>query len=257
MAGIEVFSAKMETLTKALNPEVPSSILDLPIGRLVLDIDEWEAGADLRARGANGSAGASGCPYCFQHRRGEIDGVVVVNAYVPESLLGKMESIGRQYAEYKQLKAMKNPIKAGAYLLVAVITVMILFSATWFGFYVARGITVPIQRLAEATKAIAQGDLSVRIQAKATDEIGTLVESFNRMTEDLQGSKSRAGRGERFAPAVESGIGSTARLHGDRRRYEYSRTDLNRSQRDDHDIQSIGGAHSWIMGGSLPRTFGQ
>ena len=52
---------------------------------------------------------------------------------------------------------MKNPIKAGAYLLVAVITVMILFSATWFGFYVARGITVPIQRLAEATEAIAHG----------------------------------------------------------------------------------------------------
>ena len=89
------------------------------------------------------------------------------------------------------MKAMKNPIKAGAYLLVAVITVMILFSATWFGFYVARGITVPIQRLAEATEAIAQGDLSVRIEAKATDEIGTLVESFNRMTADLQGSKSK------------------------------------------------------------------
>jgi two-component system nitrogen regulation sensor histidine kinase NtrY len=44
--------------------------------------------------------------------------------------------------------------------------------------------------LAEATEAIAQGDLSVRIEAKATDEIGTLIDSFNRMTSDLQGSKS-------------------------------------------------------------------
>ena len=85
-----------------------------------------------------------------------------------------MESIGHQYDEYKQTKAMKNPIKAGVYLFVAVITVLILFRATWFGFYVARGITVPIHRLAEATEAIAQGDLSVRIEAKATDEIGTL-----------------------------------------------------------------------------------
>jgi two-component system nitrogen regulation sensor histidine kinase NtrY len=101
-----------------------------------------------------------------------------------------MEGIGRQYDEYKQIKAMKNPIKAGAYLFVAVITVLILFGATWFGFYVARSITVPIQRLAEGTEAIAQGNLSVRIDAKATDEIGTLIESFNRMTADLQGSKS-------------------------------------------------------------------
>ena len=101
-----------------------------------------------------------------------------------------MEGIGRQYEEYKQIKAMKNPIKAGAYLFVAVITVLILFGATWFGFYVARSITVPIQRLAEATDAIAQGDLSVRIDAKATDEIGTFIDSFNRMTADLQSSKS-------------------------------------------------------------------
>jgi two-component system nitrogen regulation sensor histidine kinase NtrY len=68
--------------------------------------------------------------------------------------------------------------------------VLILFGASWFGFYVARSITVPIQRLAQATDAIAQGDLSVRIDAKATDEIGTLIDSFNRMTADLQSSKS-------------------------------------------------------------------
>jgi len=33
--------------------------------------------------------------------------------------------------------------------------------------------------------------LSVKIEAKATDEIGTLIESFNRMTADLQNSKSK------------------------------------------------------------------
>ena len=191
VAGIEVFSAKMETLTKSLNPEVPTPVLDLPIGQLVLQVINGKQELTSVQEAQTGRLVRAGVPIASSVRRGDIDGVVVVDAYVPESLLGKMESIGRQYAEYKQLKAMKNPIKAGAYLLVAVITVMILFSATWFGFYVARGITVPIQRLAAATEAIAQGDLSVRIEAKATDEIGTLVDSFNRMTEDLQGSKSK------------------------------------------------------------------
>ena len=190
-AGIEVFSAKMETLTKSLDPEVPVAVLDLPIGQLVLQVINGKQELTSVQEAQTGRLVRAGVPIASSVHRGEIDGVVVVDAYVPESLLGKMESIGRQYAEYKQLKAMKNPIKAGAYLLVAVITVMILFSATWFGFYVARGITVPIQRLAEATEAIAQGDLSVRIEAKATDEIGTLVESFNRMTADLQGSKGK------------------------------------------------------------------
>ena len=191
VAGIEVYSAKLETLTKALDPDVPSIVLDLPVGQLVLQAINGKQEVNTVQEAQTGRLVRAAMPIAASGRGSEIGGVVVVDAYVPESLLAKMEGIGRQYDEYKQLKAMKNPIKAGAYLFVAVITVLILFGATWFGFYVARSITVPIQRLAQATETIAQGDLSVRIDAKATDEIGTLIESFNRMTEDLQGSKSK------------------------------------------------------------------
>ena len=191
VAGIEVFSVKMETLTKALDTEVPSGVLDLPISQLVLQVINGKQEFTSVQEAQTGRLVRAGVPVAAGNNRGELAGVVVVEAYVPESLLTKMEGIGRQYEEYKQLKAMKNPIKAGAYLFVAVVTVMIVFSATWFGFYVARSITVPIQRLAEATEAVAHGDLSVKIDAKATDEIGTLIESFNRMTADLHGSKSK------------------------------------------------------------------
>ena len=189
VAGIEVFSSRMETLTKALDAEIPAGVLDLPVSQLVLQVINGKQEFTSVQEAQTGRLVRAGVPVAAGNNRGELAGVVVVAAYVPESLLTKMEGIGRQYEEYKQIKAMKNPIKAGAYLFVAVVTVMILFSATWFGFYVARSITVPIQRLAEATEAVAQGDLSVKIDAKATDEIGTLIESFNRMTGDLQGSK--------------------------------------------------------------------
>ena len=191
VAGIEVFSTKMETLTKALDADVPAGVLDLPVSQLVLQVINGKQEFTSVQEAQTGRLVRAGIPVASSSRRGELEGVVVVETYVPESLLTKMEGIGRQYAEYKQMKAMKNPIKAGAYLFVAVVTVLILFSATWFGFYVARSITVPIQRLAEATEAIAQGDLSVKIDAKATDEIGVLIDSFNRMTQDLQGSKSK------------------------------------------------------------------
>ncbi|MBI4402394.1 MAG: HAMP domain-containing protein [Nitrospirae bacterium] len=191
LAGVEVFSSKMQTLTKAVDPEVPAMILDLPIGQLVLQVLNSKQELTSVQEAQTGRLIRAAVPIASNARRGEVDGVVVVDDYVPESLLVKMEGIARQYTEYRQIKAMKNPIKAGAYLFVAVITVLILFSATWFGFYVARGITVPIQRLAEATETIAHGDLNVRIAVKATDEIGTLVDSFNRMTKDLKVSKSQ------------------------------------------------------------------
>ena len=165
--------------------------MELPIGQLVLQVLSGKQEMTSVQEAQRGRLIRAGVPIASNTRQGEIDGVVVVAAYVSESLLAKMESIAKQYTEYRQIKAMQKPIKVAAYLFVAVITVMILFGATWFGFYVARGITVPIQRLAEATEAIAHGNLDVRIKVKATDEIGTLVESFNRMTDDLRSSKTK------------------------------------------------------------------
>ncbi len=191
VAGIEVFSNKMETLTRALDAAVPSSVLDLPVSQLVLQVINGRQELTSVQEAQSGRLVRAAIPVFSGAKTDELAGVVVVETYVSESLLTKMEGITRQYTEYKQIKEMKNPIKAGAYLVIAIVTVMILFSATWFGFYVARGITVPIQRLAEATEAVAQGDLTVHIDAQATDEIGTLIDSFNRMTQDLQGSKSK------------------------------------------------------------------
>ncbi len=189
LAGVEVYSAKMETLARTVDPAVPAMMLELPASQLVLQVLTTKRELTSVQEGRDGRLIRAAVPIASTGKRGDVAGVVVVDAYVPETLLAKMEGIAHRFAEYREIKAMKNPIKAGAYLFVAVITVMILFGATWFGFYVARGITVPIQRLAEATDAIAHGDLDVKIRIKATDEIGTLVESFNRMTEDLRSSK--------------------------------------------------------------------
>ena len=63
---------------------------------------------------------------------------------------------------------------------------MVLFSATWFGFYFAKGITVPIQRLGEGMKEGAQGNWDYRAAAGGDEEIGTLITSFNRIAGDLK-----------------------------------------------------------------------
>jgi two-component system, NtrC family, nitrogen regulation sensor histidine kinase NtrY len=191
LASIEIYSPKLEVLTKAVDPQVSAPVLELPIGQLVLQVLNGRQEMTSVQEAQSGRLIRAGVPIASNVKQDEVDGVVVVAAYVPESLLTKMEGISRQYTEYRQIKAMQKPIKVAAYLFVAVITVMILFGATWFGFYVARGITVPIQRLAEATESIAHGNLDVKIQVKAADEIGTLVASFNRMTDDLRSSKTK------------------------------------------------------------------
>jgi two-component system nitrogen regulation sensor histidine kinase NtrY len=121
----------------------------------------------------------------------EVIGAVVVSTHVPERLEAKVRAISDAFKEYKQLKLLKSPIKFVYILLFLLMTLIIVFSFTWFGLYLARGITDPVEQLAEATKEVAAGNLAYKVQARADDEIGVLVNSFNTMTDDLSESKRR------------------------------------------------------------------
>lgn len=121
----------------------------------------------------------------------EVVGFVAIGFYMPRALVEKMTTIAKTSDEYRQLALLKNPIKYSYMITLFIVTLLIIFSATWFGIFMAKGITVPIHDLAEATRKIAQGDLNHRINIKAEDEIGILVNAFNSMTEDLKKSKER------------------------------------------------------------------
>jgi two-component system nitrogen regulation sensor histidine kinase NtrY len=121
----------------------------------------------------------------------QVVGALVVASHVGQRLEARLRGISEAFQEYKQLKLLRNPIKGVYILLFLLLTLIIVFSATWFGLYLARGITDPIQLLAQGTREVAAGNLSYRVQVRANDEIGVLVDSFNRMTHDLALSQSR------------------------------------------------------------------
>jgi two-component system, NtrC family, nitrogen regulation sensor histidine kinase NtrY len=120
-----------------------------------------------------------------------VSGAMVVAIHVPQRLEARLRNISQAFQEYKQLRLLKNPIKGIYILLFLLMTLIIVFSATWFGLYLARGITEPIQMLAEGTREVAAGNLNYKVEVRADDEIGILVDSFNRMTGDLAASKSK------------------------------------------------------------------
>ena len=118
-------------------------------------------------------------------------GAVVIGSHVTERLEQRVRGISQAFLEYKQLKLLKNPIKGIYILLFLLMTLIVVFSFTWFALHLARGITGPIEQLAEGTREVAAGNLAYKVQTRGDDEIGTLVESFNRMTDDLGQSKRR------------------------------------------------------------------
>lgn len=121
----------------------------------------------------------------------EVAGVLVVDYFVPQSLVSRITEISTAFEEYKQLRMVKHPIRSTYLATLSLVTLLIIFAAIWFGLFLAKGITDPIEKLADGTQKIIQGDLDFQIGKTSEDEFGTLVDSFNRMTQDLKASNSQ------------------------------------------------------------------
>ncbi len=118
-------------------------------------------------------------------------GVVVVSLHVSEAMTADARRATNAYNQWRQLRMMSGPLQ-GFYLYVFLtITLLILTSATWFGFYIAKRITRPVQMLAEGARAIGAGRLDMRLEPETSDELGSLVESFNTMAAELGSSQER------------------------------------------------------------------
>jgi two-component system, NtrC family, nitrogen regulation sensor histidine kinase NtrY len=113
---------------------------------------------------------------------GKLAAIVVVEERLDAPVLANLQTILDGLAT---LKPGAQLVRVSYLILVTVITLLIIFAAIWLGFYVARGITGPLQLLAEATKEVALGNYNVKLSGHTEDETGQLTSAFNLMTRDL------------------------------------------------------------------------
>jgi PAS domain S-box-containing protein len=100
-------------------------------------------------------------------------------------------NIDEHYKKIENLRQKLKPLKDTYIQILALVALLLIFATVWLALYVARGITVPIQALAEATDRVAHGDFSHRVEVFADDELAVLVNSFNQMAGQLADSRER------------------------------------------------------------------
>lgn len=116
---------------------------------------------------------------------------LVLSFYIPPNIVEKISKINTTYNEYREVKPLKRSLRTIYFTILTLMALLIIFTAVWLGFHLAREITTPIQRLVEGTQSIAQGNLDVHIERKGKDELSLLVQSFNKMTKDLKESSQK------------------------------------------------------------------
>ncbi len=118
-------------------------------------------------------------------------GYLIVGSRLPADFLDRYTDISGQMLAYEAESAQIRIFKRQMLLTLSLFTVLLLFAATWFALQMARQVTVPIQALAEATREVGTGNFAAQVEVSASDELGTLVRSFNEMTSQLAASRKQ------------------------------------------------------------------
>ena len=220
LGTVELFSPDGQPFVVAFNQQVPTGVTIKPESEF---LNRALRGLEVTRTQAFGEGDVirGGVPIYARDKR--ILGVVVVDYYVPKSISKRAIQISQSYEQYKYLTFLKAPVKNSYLLTMLLITLVIIFAATWCGIYLSKGITVPIQKLAEGTHQVALGNWDYKIEAGGDDEIGVLMNSFNQMTGDLKQIKLEL---ERRGKVVQT-------LHGEYR----GRSGIDRPVRQGYDLE--------------------
>jgi len=187
---IAVYSPDLQLMASDTKDKFPPITVDEAMGKVIRKaVDDRQSLNHISSTSA-GDLVWTVTPIVVSGESKKITGLLVIGRLLPQDLLSDMAEITTGFENYQQMKMLKKPVKISNLITLSIVTLLILFFASWFGFYLAKSITVPIQELAEGTRRIAHGDLDVHVDQDSDDEIGTLVNSFNRMTLDLQASKA-------------------------------------------------------------------
>ncbi len=191
LAFLEVFSGKLEPRTVSKSHRIDlSSFKGVDVDILRRSLERGTDSQNIQSF-PHGDLISGVVPVFSRTESKAVDGLIVLAKFVPGSYVNRLKAISRGIQEYKQLKMLKKPIKLSHLITLSIVTLLIIFSSVWFGFYLSREITIPIKELAEGTTRIASGDYDFFIDLEAKDEIGGLVNSFNRMTTDLKIGKNK------------------------------------------------------------------
>ncbi|OGW36177.1 MAG: hypothetical protein A2X58_04845 [Nitrospirae bacterium GWC2_56_14] len=191
LGGIELITASRERMVTVVTGQFPAKTFNATSVELASQAVSGGVASGVIELGKRGQIVRTVVPLHASAEDRQVTALISISYYVPENLASKAAESSTGYSQYRALRIEKEPIKLAYRLGFLAVTLSLLLAAIWVALRVAAGITVPIQKLAEGTAAIAAGRFDYHIDEAAGDEIGVLIASFNKMTNDLKHSRER------------------------------------------------------------------
>jgi PAS domain S-box-containing protein len=138
--------------------------------------------------------------------RGRTLGQIAIGARVPVDIDRQEAAIERYNREWNQILESRKNVRIVYLLFMALITLFVLFVATWIALFLAKQISVPIAALVEAASQVRSGNLKHRVNVRAIDELASLVRGFNQMAQELEANSRELDMRRRFTEAILESI---------------------------------------------------
>jgi PAS domain S-box-containing protein len=153
----------------------------------------------------------SGSPLSVTARRPVADGpkaigYVGLSALIPLDLAQTRAEMERISHNQARLFEQRHSIRLESTKFMVLITLFVLSVATWIALFLAKQISVPIAALLEGASEVRKGNLRHRVNVRAVDELGSLVRSFNQMTQELEAGNRELDARRRFTEAILESI---------------------------------------------------
>jgi len=124
-----------------------------------------------------------------------LEKLLVFGEWVPLSLKSKVLKLEKNIESYQKTKDIKSTLKTHYTLVLLLLFLLTLFVAAWFGLYLTKEVTEPVEELMEATDAFRTGNWDYRIESaqkkvlekrrKKNPDLEILKSSFNLMAEEV------------------------------------------------------------------------
>jgi len=124
---------------------------------------------------------------------------IVLVKKVPDFIMNHTDSVFKGLQNYRTMKVIREPIKGVVILFYIVVTMPFVLLSFYLGLIISRDVTRPIRELVIGTQRVANDQLDYKVEFPAKDELKLLIDSFNRMTEDLRLNKELVKYSERSA----------------------------------------------------------
>lgn len=110
---------------------------------------------------------------------------------VPASLARDAQAVQLAYQEYQQIAVSRLGLKR-IYGVALTLTLMLALLMTLvIAYLLSERLGAPLRSLARGTRAVAKGDFSQMPSVRSRDELGILIQSFNRMTRQLSDAREQ------------------------------------------------------------------